>query len=275
VNLNKICNNAYIPKRAIFQLVVTMKSIWQGSISFGLVSIPIRLYSAIERKGIGFRLLHKKDNSTIIYKRFCTKEGKEVKWEDIVKGIEVRKGQFYVVSKEELAKIKPEKTDYIDIVEFVDNSQIDPIYFDSHYYVAPARKKDKAYFLFKEVMKLSGKAAIGRFVMREKEYAAVISSYKKGLLLTTLNYAYEIRDINKLEELAEAPKVSAEELALAKTLIQKLAKPEFEITQFKDTFLEQLKELIVQKEKGKIVAAKLVHRKKEENLITALRASLK
>jgi DNA end-binding protein Ku len=253
-----------------------MKSIWQGSISFGLISIPIRLYSAVEHRAIKFKLLHKKDKSTVRYKRVCEKENKEVEWQDLAKGIEISKDHFYVISQEELDKLKPEKSDFLDIIEFVDGRQIDPIYFDNHYFIAPAKAKDKAYFLFREVLQLSGKVAIGRFVMRNKEYTSIISSYKKGLLLTTLNYQYEIRDINQLEELKEEPKIREEELGLAKQLIAQLTKNAFDMSEFKDNYEEQLKVLLRKKEKGEpIVVSKKGKAQKEEDLIAALKASLK
>lgn len=253
-----------------------MKSIWQGNISFGLVSIPIKLFSAINSRTIKFRLLHKKDKSPVKYKRVCEKENKEIDWKDIVKGIEIRKGHFYALSDEELEKLKPEKKDFIEIKEFVNLDQVDPIYFNNHYYVAPEKEKDKAFFLFKNVLQSTGKAAVGSFIMREKEYTCIILSYKSGLLLTTLNYAYEIRNIDEISELRESISVKEDERMLAQQLIEKLTKDEFDITQFKDTFEEHLKEILLKKERGEpIVISKIKGKlKREVNLVNALRASL-
>jgi len=256
-----------------------MKAVWSGSISFGLVDIPVSLYSAVESQSLGFRLLCGKCKTPIKYQRYCPKCEKEVAWEDVVKGLEIGRGKYFVVDKETLKELRPEKTESIDLVEFVDAGQIDPIYFDSHYFAAPERKKEKAYFLFKEVLQTMNKVAVGTFVMKEKEHVCAISAYKKGLLLTTLNYAYEIRDINDIEVLKSAPKLKKEEEKLAKELISKLSEDEFDITQFKDTFAEELKKLLKKKAKGEVVkveeedeAAKQA--KPEKNLVDALKASL-
>jgi len=129
-----------------------MKSIWNGSITFGLVNIPVKLYSAVESRAFSFKMLDKKTNSPIKYKRFAEKINEEVPWKEIVKGIEISKGKFFVPSEEQLKSIKPEKSQTIDIVEFVDDRQIDPIYFSSHYFAGPSKAKEKTYFLFKEVL---------------------------------------------------------------------------------------------------------------------------
>jgi len=258
-----------------------MKSVWDGSLSFGLVNIPVRLYPAIESQALGFRLLHSKCHTPLKYKRWCPKCKVEVTWDEVVKGIEIRKGEYYVLTNEDMEELKPEKTDTIEIVEFIDAQQIDPIYFNNHYYIAPKVAKEKAFFLFKEVLQLTAKAAIGRFVMREKQYVCAIESYKRGLLLTTLNYRYEIRDIDKIPELKIVPKLKKEELTLAKKIIHKLYKEEFDMGEFKDTFAEELKKMLELREKGKIVKVGEVGRvkgkgrKKEKTLIDILKASLK
>ncbi|MFA6088419.1 MAG: Ku protein [Candidatus Woesearchaeota archaeon] len=254
-----------------------MKTIWTGSISFGLVNIPVRLYSAVESQNkVGFRLLHKKDNVPIKNKRWCSKHDKEVSWDDIVKGIEISKNKFYIFEKEELQNLKPGKTDTINIVEIIHSRQIDPIYFDHTYFIGPDKKNEKAYFLLKEVLQQSAKAAIGRFVMREKEYVCAIESYKNGLLLTTLNYAYEIRNIEDIDFIDNKPKLSTQELELAKQLIGKLEKEEFDITDFKDTFRDELLKLIKKKTKGELIEVKAESKKikKEKNLVESLKASL-
>ncbi len=251
-----------------------MRPIWSAAISFGLVTIPVKLYSAVSQRSVSFNLLHKKDNSPIKYKRWCQKENKEVPWSEIIKGIEVAKGRYYTTTKEELEKLKPEKSDYIEIVEFIDKNSVDPIYFNSHYYLAPEKEKEKAYFLFKDVLQLTGKLAVGRFVMREKEYTCVIGAYKSGMLLTTLNYAYEIRDITEISELKSMPKLSQEEIDLAKQLMGRLYKEEFDVSKFEDTFLEQLKEAIKAQAEG-IQASRKGKKVQRKDLMEALRASLR
>jgi len=252
-----------------------MKSVWNGSLSFGLVNIPIKLYSAVEPKVLGFRLLCGKCKTPIQYKRWCPNCKKEVPWEDVVRGLEITKGNYFVLTKEKLEKLKPEKTDVIDIIEFVDKGMIDPIYFDKNYYVVPEKAKEKAYFLFQEVLEATAKIAIGRFVMREKEYLCAIESYKGGLLLVTLNYDYEIRDIKKVEELKVRPKLNKEELKLAKELINKLYEKEFDISEFKDTFAQKLKEVIKKSLKGEKIIVKKEKAIPKKTLMAALKASIR
>ena len=155
--------------------------------------------------------------------------------------------------------------------------QPDPIYFNTHYYVGPDTAKEKSYFLFKEILMQTAKVAIGRFVMREKEYVCAIESYKSGLLLTTLSYNYEIRDINSIEELQEKPKLSPQEIKLAELLIDKIYIKRFDMDKFTDTFAKELKKIIDKKQKGKTITIekKELPVAKEENLIAALKASLK
>jgi DNA end-binding protein Ku len=253
-----------------------MKVIWKGSISFGLVNIPVRLYAAVEPQTKGFRMLHKKDKVPIQYKRWCPKHKREVAWGDIVKGVEMGKNKYVVLEKEELDMLKPKSTDAIEIVQIIDAWQIDPIYFGHHYFIGPDSEKEKAYFLFKQVMEQCAKAALGRFVMHEKEYVCAIESYKEGLLLTTLNYAHEIRSISHIDYLADAPAIKKQELDLAMQLIEKLEKKEFDITEFQDTYWDELKALIKKKVKGAAIVVKQKPAKaaKEKNLIEALKASL-
>ncbi|HLP79708.1 MAG TPA: Ku protein [Acidobacteriota bacterium] len=254
-----------------------MKAIWKGSISFGLVNIPIKLYSAIEHSATKMRLLHKQSLEPINYKRFAQGSTKEVPWSDIVKGVELTKGVYVVLTPEEIKTIRPEKTQRIEILEFTDVQQVDPIYFDSHYYLAPEKSKDKTYHLFQEVLSQTAKMAIGSFVMREKEYICAIEAYKDGLLLTTLNYAYEIRDINQLEEIKTKPKLSKQELDLAKELINKIYNEQFDMSKFKDSFAEGLKTLVKKKSKGQkiVIEQKEVPKTVERDLVAALKASLR
>jgi DNA end-binding protein Ku len=253
-----------------------MKSIWNGSISFGLVNIPVKLYSAVESRAFSFKMLDKQSHSPIKYKRVSEKTGKEVPWAEIVKGVEISKGKFFVPTKEQIAAIKPEKSDTIDIVEFVDQDQIDPVYFNSHYYVGPSKEKEKTYFLFKEILQTTARTALGRFVMREKEYVCTIKAYKEGMLLTTLNYSYEVRDIKSVDNIESAPKIGPQELKLAAELLNKLYSEKFDMDQFKDTFAEEMEKIMAKAAKGEVIEAAKVTKKakKEDNLIAALKASL-
>ncbi|VVB74202.1 Ku70/Ku80 beta-barrel domain protein [Candidatus Tiddalikarchaeum anstoanum] len=250
-----------------------MKSVWNGALTFGLVNIPIKLYSAVKSQALGFTILHNSCHTPLHYKRWCEKDNVEVPWTDVVKGLEIKKGEYYVFTKEDFEKIRPEKTNNIEIFEFVDSDQIDPIYFEKHYFVVPDVRKEKAYFLFKEVLQSTNKIAIGRFVMREREYICSVESYKNGLLLNTLNYEYEIADIKSIKELDESPKIEIEELKLAKALIEKLYSKDLEMNKYRDSFTEQLKKML--KKKEEIIIEPLKAKKPGKNLLDALKESLK
>jgi DNA end-binding protein Ku len=255
-----------------------MKSVWNGYISFGLVNIPVRMYSAVDSRSSSFRMLHKEKKSPIRYKRWCDDCTEEVAWQDIVKAVEVSKGKYHVLEGRELEELKPEATDRIEITEFVKSQQMHPIYFDSHYYLGPENVNDKAYFLFKEVLNESANVAIGTFVMREKRHVCAIESFQKGLLLTTMNYANEIRSIDNIEELKETPDLNKQEITLAKQLIQQMFQDTFKLEEYKDDYMLKLKELIKRKESGETITIDAKRYKatdSEKNLIEALKASLR
>lgn len=254
------------------------KVVWKGSITFGLVNIDIQLYSAISQHSLGFKLLHAKCETPIQYKRWCDSCKKEVDWSEIVKGFKLSTGHYFILTKENLEKLKPEKTDFINIIEFVEQSALNTIYFDQHYYVKPSKSADKVFFLFKEALKKTNKIGIGQFVMRDKEYICAIQSYNDILLLTTLNYAYEVRSINISE--IKIPKLKTDEIKLAQELISKLTVKKFDINKFKDTFAQKLKERIHESAKKggkKIKKAKVIKKPKHEevSLINMLKKSLK
>jgi DNA end-binding protein Ku len=254
-----------------------VKSIWNGSISFGLVNIPVKLYSATEQKKTKTRLLHKEKLSPIRYKKWCDDCTEEVQNDEIVRAIEVSKGRYVILEDQELKSIKPEKSTRIEIVEFVNSTQINPIHFNSHYYAGPESEKDKTYFLFREVLRETAKVAIGRFVMREKEYVCAIEAFMDGMLLTTLNYADEIRNVNNIPNIDAKPKLSETEMDLARQLIDRITSKEFDITKYEDTFQIELEKIVSKKEKGETIAVETAAPEitTEENLIEALRNSLK
>ena len=251
-----------------------MRSVWNGNIAFGLVSIPVKLYSAVSQRSIGFKLLCKDCMTPIRYERHC--EGCEgpVDWNDTIKALDLGEGQFLPFTKEELDTIKPEKTDRIEIIEFVNGDEIQPIFYDKFYYCGPSRKTDRAYFLLKRVLEDSGQIAIGRFVMREREYVTAIQPYQSGLLLAALNYSYEIRNIDEIETLKEPPELKKEELELARKLVDQLQQDELDLQNFRDDFADRLQEMIEKKEK--IVVEETGEEKAfdEESLMDALQASL-
>ncbi len=261
-----------------------MKSIWKGSLTFGLVSIKVRLYSAVQEHAIGFKLLHKKCHEPIIYERWCKHCNKQVDWADIVKGLKLEDGSYFILTQEKLKELKPQTTDTIEIVEFVLASQIDSIYLEHHYYVAPEKGNEKPFYLFKKALEQSHKVAIGTFVMRDKQYTCVINPYSNAMLLTTLNYAYEIKPLSGIAELKEEPKkLNPMELKLALELIDQLTVKKFNLDQFKDTFAQQLKAAIKKGKKEKVstkkqrTTAPKKHKEKETDttLLSHLRESLK
>jgi DNA end-binding protein Ku len=251
-----------------------MRSVWNGNIAFGLVSIPIKLYSAVSQRSIGFKLLCKGCMTPIRYERHCEGCDGPIDWNDTLKALDLGDGQYLPFTKEELDTIKPEKTDRIEIVEFVAVDEIAPIYYDKFYFCGPSRKTDRSYFLLKKVLEDSGQVAIGRFVMREREYVAAIQPYRSGLLLATLNYSYEIRDVDDIETLKEPPELKKQELELARKLVDQLQQDELNLEEFRDEFSERLQEMIDKKEK--IVVEETGEEKAfdEESLMEALQASL-
>ncbi len=257
-----------------------MKQIWQGSISFGLVSIPVKLYPAIQGHALGFTLLHDRCKTPLQYERWCPTCNEKVAWQDVVKGIKLNGQENYtVITSNELAALKPEKTDSIDIVACIKTSALDPLYFNNHYYVEPAKKNNKGFFLLREALAAQEYLAIGQFVMHEKEHLGAIQAYKKGLLLSTLHYAYEIRPIKDVA-ITKSPTLSKQERLLAQELVQKLYTPKFTLAHFKDSYMHKLKLALKKKEKEEKNTKHLKRRKKKaipksETLISTLRKSLK
>lgn len=233
-----------------------MKALWKGTISFGLVSIPVQLFSAIQEHVLGFTVLCSECHFPLEYQRWCSKCKKKIAWTDVVKGLEVKKGQYIILTQEKIRQLKPEATNTIDISEFVSIHEIAPIYYDHHYYLMPTEPaKAKAFTLFAQALQELDKAAVGKFIMHDKEHVCALQSYENGILLSTLNYDYEIRAFKNNEiSKKNSQKVSASELKLAKALITRLSKKKFDIAKFKDTFAEQLIKLLKQKKHDKKTA---------------------
>ncbi len=261
-----------------------MKAVWKGILQFGLVRIPIKLYSATQKQTLGFNILHAKCNTPVNYQRYCPKCKKKIEWEQIVKGMRLSDGSYFVMSPDNLKKLRPEKTDEINVVECVADEELPPVYYDGHYYIAPQKVTDKAYYVMRDALQQTGTLAIAKFVMRDREHICAIQPFEDVLLLSTLNYQYEVRDFTRIEELtvSVSPRISAKELKLAETLIKKLRKKTFDMKAFKDTFAQQLRERIKKKAKGKQIAAEVVQEKrvarrakKETSLLDTLEESVK
>lgn len=251
-----------------------MKPIWKGSIAFGLVNIPVKMYAAINRRPVSFKLLHQKDNAPIEYRRWCAKDNQEVPWEEVVKGVDLGDGQLYVFSKRELSNLRPKRSDVIDISEFVGEGGIDRVLFDQHYYLGPEREGQKAFFLLHETLRKSDKLAIGSFVMREREYVCVLGPYGPGMILSTLNYLDEVRPMSDVEGIGTKPELKTKELELAEQLIDKLTVKKVDMSRFKDTYMEKLKEAIEKRDQKHLVTREEVKPTPEANLLDALKASL-
>lgn len=256
-----------------------MKAIWSGSISFGLVSIPIKLYSAIrsESSQLSFTMLCPTCKNPIHYKRFCEHCKKEIPYSEILKGLKLENGKYFIVTPQKLKEFKPERTDSIDILNFVELDLVPIIYYDAHYYLAPEKKGEKPYALFLEALKKSGKAAIGKFVMKDKEYLCSINPYQDILLLTTLNYQYEIRDIDEIESQIKHSTITKAELDLALQLISRATKNKFDISGMRDEFSIKLLAAIKKGVKTKIgkIKKEKISSTKDQTLIKALKSSIK
>jgi DNA end-binding protein Ku len=251
-----------------------LKAVWKGYLGFGLVNIPVALYSAVDDDQINFHLFHEKDNGRIKYNRVCSECGEEISWVNIIKGVEIGKNNFYMIAKEEINELKPKGDDLIEIQEFIDKDQISQIYFTRHYYIGPTDESERPYFLFKETLEDSNKAAIATFVLREKEYTCIVINYKEGLLLSILNYSNQIRDIKNVPNLDDKPDLKQKEKLLARELIDKLTTDKINLEKYRDTFTESLKEMIMKKAEGELISGKAKKISGTENLIEALEASI-
>jgi len=252
-----------------------MKSIWKGAISFGLVNIPVRLYSATERETVSFHMLSKRDHSRIRFLRVSEATGKEVPYEDIVKGYELEDGGYVVLSDEELDEAAPEKSSTIEIQEFVNESEISSLYFDKPYYLEPDKSASKAYALLRDALAKSGKVGISQFVLRNREHLCALKAMDEVLVLNALRFASEIRAASELA-LPKKEKASPSELNLALQLIEGLS-DKFDSKKYKDTYSEAVKELIEAKAKGQKIKApaKAAPSTKVIDLTAALKESLK
>jgi DNA end-binding protein Ku len=255
------------------------RAIWSGSISFGLVNIPVQLFNAVSRKNVRFNQLDSRNNARIRLRKVNAETGEEVPDEAIVKGYERSKGSYVVVTEDELAALDPEAQRTIDIEEFVDLTEIDPVHFDSSYYLAPDPATVKAYALLARTMEQAGKIGIARYVMRQKQYLAAIRPKDGHLILSTLVYPDEINDPEEIPELdhVDGVKVSAKELEMAQQLVESLA-ADWEPERFQDTYREQVLELVERKAAGEtdvVVATEAPTREKVVDLMAALEASVK
>jgi DNA end-binding protein Ku len=253
------------------------RAIWSGTISFGLLNVPVRMYSAVARRNIALREIRESDSARIKHRRVAEGTDEEVPYENIVKAYELSPGQYVPLSKDEMAALAPEKTRAIDVQDFVDIEEIDPMYFDSPYYLGPADGAEKAYSLLAAAMESSGKAAISRFVFRNKEHLSAIRASDGVLTLTTMRFHDEVVPADELDVIPEKKqKVAKREREMAEQLIDSLS-TEFEPNQYRDEYREQLLALIEQKAEGKEIVAPEAEAPKETkapDLMAALEESI-
>ena len=253
------------------------RPVWSGTISFGLVTIPVKLFHAVSRKNVSFNQLDDRSMSRIRMKKVSAETGEDVPDEHIVKGYEVAKGRYVVVDPDELEPFIPAATKAIDLEEFVDLAEIDPVFFDTPYIVAPDNAA-KPYMLLTKAMEDSGKVAVGTFVMRRKQYVAALRPVDGRLMLSTMAFADEVVDPATIDELGalEDVTLNAKELAMAEQLVESLA-GDFEPERFSDTYREQVLDLIAKKAAGEelVVPEPTETAPKVVDLLAALEASVK
>jgi DNA end-binding protein Ku len=232
------------------------RAIWSGTISFGLLNVPVRLYSAVARRSIALREIRESDSARIKHRRVAEGTDEEVPYENIVKAYELAPGQYVPIGKDEMAALAPEKTRAIDVQDFVDIEEIDPMYFDSPYYLGPAEGAEKAYSLLAAAMESSGKAAIARFVFRNKEHLAALRASGGVLTLTTMRFHDEVVPPSELGDAVpdKKPKVAKREQQMAEQLIDSLS-TKFKPDAYRDEYREELLALIERKAEGKEIVA--------------------
>src|ERR1700726_1349164 len=252
-----------------------MRPVWKGSIAFGLVNIPVRLYPATESQGLASHMLYKKDLSRIRFQRVAESTGKEVPAAEIVKGYEVEKDQYVILSDEELGDVAPEKSAGIEIQEFVDESEISTLYFDKPYYLEPDKGAGKAYALLRDALGKTRKVGLSQFVLRNREHLCALKAMDEVLVLNALRFASEIRETSDLS-LPKKEKITPSELNLALQLVEGLT-DKFDPKKYQDTYAEEVKKVIDAKVKGQKIKApaKSAPSTKVIDLTAALKESLK
>jgi len=253
-----------------------MRAIWKGNISFALVTIPISLISATKRNELSFHFLHKKELSTVSYKRFCDAEDVEVQWDDLTRGYEYEKGQYVEITDEDLDRADVELTKTIQVLEFVKEEEIDPIFFDKPYYLEPQKGGERAYALMREALAQSKRVGIARVVLKSREHLAAVKPVGNMLTLNMLRFAHEIVDPKALT-LPGKVEISDKEMNLANMLIDSMA-DKFQPEKYKDEYYEKVLEVIRAKVEGvapKVPTAKAKAPGHVVDLMEILKESLK
>jgi DNA end-binding protein Ku len=249
-----------------------MRSIWSGAIAFGLVNIPVKLYSAVQGSELDLDMLDKKDHANIKFQRVNANTGKVVPWENIVRGYKLE-DHYVVITPEDFEKASPEKTKLIEITEFVDATEIDSIYYETPYYLQPDKSGIKAYALLRDALKKTGKVGLGSYVLRNRENLVIIKPIGDVIVLNKIRFKEEIRDPEEIK--VPEGKASAPEMKMAMQLIDHLT-AHFNISKYKDTYTDKLLKLINAKDKGKKIPKsplRVVH-SRSKDLVSQLKASL-
>lgn len=227
------------------------RALWKGSISFGLVNIPIELYTAVRNHRPKFRMLHAKDRSPVRFERVCIKDGHPVAWEDLVKGYEYEKGRFIVVTKEDFQAAALEKTRTVDIIDFVKAEEIDDRFFETPYYLVPAKGGERAYALLREAIRDSGRIGIAKFILRDAQHLCAVEVIQDAIVLTVMRFADELVDVKGFD-FPSSEHVRKQELDMAKALVNSLAAG-WDPSKYTDQYRENLMRIIQSKAKGKEV----------------------
>jgi len=247
-------------------------TVWKGHLTFGLVSFPIRLYSAARGESISFNQLHKADNSRVKQVLYCAAEDKPIPRSEIVKGFEYEKDRYVVIEDEEVKKVAPATAKVMEIQEFVKAGQVDPIYFETSYYMAPDEAGEKPYALLFDALKRTGYVGVAKVAMHNREHVVILRPGEKGVLMHTMYYQHEIRQVDEFR--TDLSLVKEKELALATSLIEALA-GEFEPEKYKDNYRENLLRMIEAKKQGEeVVATPEPQQAKVVDILEALKASL-
>jgi DNA end-binding protein Ku len=263
-------------------VAMVARAIWKGGISFGLVNIPIQVFSATQKEDYtSFNQLCDKGHK-IKYKKWCPVEEREVQWSEIKKGYEITKNNYVVIEKEDLEKIKLKTTNTIEVKEFIDSDDFDPIFIEKNYYIGPdaGKKKSesaiKAYALLVRILNETKKIAVGKVVHRDKEHLVALRAYQRGLVMHQLKYLDEIRPMDEIG-IDSPQKIDVKELSLGKTLVENLLNEKFDPGQYSDAYVKELEKLIEAKSKGQKVVVKEEEEEPEEttDILEALKASLK
>ena len=250
-------------------------AIWSGSINFGLVTIPVKLFTAVRANELSFNMLHAKDEGRIKYERVCSIDGKPVPWDEIVKGYEYEKGEYVVLTDEDFKKVNPEATQSVDILEFVELDKINPMFFDKPYYLEPTKQGRHAYALLREALAKAGKVAIARVVIRTKETIAAVKPDGQALVLELMHWADELVEQSDLDFPADI-KLPEPEMKMAKMLIDSMSVDEFEPEKFTNRYHDELLAMIEARAAGKELPQpkKAPARAKVVNLMDVLQQSL-